>query len=117
MPTATARNVGSLCDAQVVVIVFDAELWAWDARRADSWTFVSLPVEASDEIRELASGPRRGFGSLRVRVAVGGSTWTTSIFADSTRGCYVLPVKGAVRKAEALDAGDIATVTVELIDL
>jgi Domain of unknown function (DUF1905) len=71
MPTATARNVGSLCDAQVVVIVFVAELWAWDARRADSWTFVSLPVEASDEIRELASGPRRGFGSLRVRVAVG----------------------------------------------
>ncbi|HCT78389.1 MAG TPA: DUF1905 domain-containing protein [Micromonosporaceae bacterium] len=100
-----------------MVVVFDAELWVWDARRADSWTFVSLPADASDEIRELANGPRRGFGSLRVRVTVGGSTWTTSIFPDSARGGYVLPVKRAVRKIEALDAGDIATLTVELIDL
>ncbi len=101
----------------MVIVVFDAELWTWDARRADSWTFVSLPAGASQEIRELADGPRRGFGSLRVRVVLGGSTWTTSIFPDSARGAYVLPVKRAVRNAEALDTGDIATVTVELIDL
>ncbi|MGH3712450.1 MAG: DUF1905 domain-containing protein [Micromonosporaceae bacterium] len=100
-----------------MVVVFDAELWMWDARRADTWTFVSLPAEASDEIRDLAGGPRRGFGSLRVRVTVGGSTWTTSIFPDNARGRYVLPIKRAVRKAESLDAGDIATLTVELIDL
>ena len=100
-----------------MVVVFDAELWIWDARRTDSWTFVSLPAGASEEIRALAGGPRRGFGSLRVRVTVGGSTWTTSIFPDSARGSYVLPIKRAVRKAEALDAGDIATLTVELIDL
>jgi hypothetical protein len=110
------RTVG-LCDAELVVVVFDAELWIWDARRADSWTFVSLPAEASEEIRDLAGGPRRGFGSLRVRVEVGGSTWTTSIFPDSARGRYVLPIKRAVRETEALDAGDIATVAVELIDL
>jgi hypothetical protein len=100
-----------------VVVTFDAELWIWDARRPDTWTFVSLPAEASEEIRELAGGPRRGFGSRRVRVTVGGSTWTTSIFPDGASGCYVLPVKRAVRKAEALDAGDIASVTVELVDL
>jgi hypothetical protein len=99
-----------------VVIVFDAELWVWEARRADSWTFVSLPVEASEDIRELAAGPRRGFGSLRVRVAVGETTWTTSIFPGGG-GRYVLPVKRAVRKAEAIEAGDIATLTVELVDL
>ncbi|GAA4703617.1 DUF1905 domain-containing protein [Phytohabitans rumicis] len=96
--------------------VFDAELWIWDARRDESWTFVSLPVEASEEIRERAGGPRRGFGAVKVRVTVGGSTWTTSIFPDGARGCYVLPVKRAVRKAEDLDTGDVATVTVELVD-
>jgi hypothetical protein len=99
-----------------MVVVFDAELWIWDAPRADTWTFVSLPAEASEEICDLVGGPRRGFGSLRVRVTVGGSTWTTSIFPDSARGSYVLPIKRAVRTAEALDAGDIATVTVKLID-
>jgi hypothetical protein len=100
-----------------VVVDFDAELWIWDARRADSWTFVSLPAEASEEIRELADGPRRGFGSVRVKVTIGGSTWRTSIFPDGARGVYVLPVKRAVRRAESLDAGDVAAVTVELVDV
>ena len=97
-------------------MVFDAELWKWEARRADSWTFVSLPADVSEEIRDLAGGSRRGFGSLRVRVTVGGSTWTTSIFPGSGSGTYVLPIKRPVRTAEALDVGDIATVTVELMD-
>jgi hypothetical protein len=100
-----------------VVVDFAAELWPWDARRADSWTFVSLPVEESEEIRELTAGRARGFGSVRVRVTLGGSTWLTSIFPDSKRGAYVLPVKRAVRRAESLEAGDLANVTVELIDL
>lgn len=100
-----------------MTFTFEAELWLWDARRADSWTFVSLPAEAGAQIRELAgAAPRRGFGSLRVRVTVGGSTWATSIFPDGTRGSYSLPIKKSVRKAEALHVGETATVTVELID-
>lgn len=50
-------------------------------------------------------------------MTVGDSTWPTSIFPDSARGSYVLPIKRAVRTAEDLDAGDVAAVTVELIDL
>lgn len=99
-----------------MIVAFDAELWIWDARRTDNWTFVSLPVEASEEIRDMAGGPQRGFGAVRVRVTIGCSTWRTSIFPDSARGCYVLPIKRAVRKAETLDTGDVATVTVELVD-
>ncbi|WP_163508232.1 DUF1905 domain-containing protein [Fodinicola acaciae] len=99
-----------------MIIDFDAELWLWDAR-SDSWTFVSLPADASDDIREMAGGTRRGFGSVRVRVTIGGSQWRTSIFPDSKRGAYVLPVKRAIRKAEDLEAGDTVSVTVELIDL
>ena len=36
-------------------------------------------------------------------------------FPDSARGCYVLPVKRAVRKAEDLDLGDTTAVIIELI--
>src|SRR2546429_7757952 len=50
---------------------------------------------------------RRGFGSLRVPVTVGGSTWTTSIFPGTARGRYVLLIKRAIRKAEALNAGEL----------
>ncbi len=100
-----------------MIVTFEAELWNWDARRADSWTFVSLPADVSEEIRELSAGRPRGFGSVRVRVTAGGSTWATSVFPDSARGAYVLPVKRAVRTAEGLGVGDVATVTVELVDL
>lgn len=98
-------------------VAFEAELWIWDARRSDSWTFVSLPTDASVEIRELVERMSpRGFGSVRVRVTIGASTWLTSIFPDRTRGTYTLPIKKAIRRTEALSAGDVATVTVETLD-
>ena len=98
-----------------MIVEFEAELWLWDARRDDSWTFVSLPPEASEEIRELTEGHRRGFGSVRVRARVGSTSWTTSIFPGSGGGPYVLPVKRAVRQAEHLDVGDLAAVTLEVL--
>jgi Domain of unknown function (DUF1905) len=100
--------------SEPMVVTFDAELWTWDAR-TDRWTFVTLPDDASADIRDRAGEPGRGFGAVRVRVRVGLSTWTTSIFPGSGGGNYVLPVKRAIRTAEGIDAGDIATVTVELI--
>ena len=99
-----------------MVVDFEAELWVWEARRDDSWTFVSLPVEASDEIRDLTGGQRRGFGSVRVEARVGASIWRTSIFPDSKKtGAYVLPIKQAVRKANSLAPGDTVEVTVEVL--
>jgi hypothetical protein len=97
-----------------MVFEFEAELWVWEARRDDGWTFVSLPVDASEEIREI-TGPRRGFGAVRVQVRVGATTWRTSVFPDSAREVYVLPVKKAVRTAESLGVGDVARVTIELL--
>ena len=103
--------------AHAVVVDFESELWLWDARKGESWTFVSLPVEASDEIRDRSEGLRRGFGSLRVKVSLGTSHWQTSIFPGGGTGAYVLPIKRAVRQAQKLSIGDVATVSVELLDL
>ena len=86
---------------------FTAELWLWDARDDASWVFATVPAEVGEEIADMAP-PRRGFGSVKVTVRVGGSEWRTSVFPDSTLGCYVLPVKKAVRRAEGLDVGDSA---------
>lgn len=98
-----------------MIVTFESELVVWDARRDDTWTFVSLPPDDSIEIRELSDGPRRGFGSVRVQATVGGTTWRTSVFPAATDR-YVLPVKRAVRRAEDLEIGDVVTVTVELLD-
>lgn len=96
------------------MFVFDAELWVWDARRVDTWTFVTLPEDVSEQIRELAV-PGRGFGSVKVRVGVGTSSWSTSVFPDKQSGCYVLPIKAAVRAKQGVEAGDVVEVTVEVV--
>ncbi|WP_438872603.1 DUF1905 domain-containing protein [Paractinoplanes pyxinae] len=98
-----------------VNVDFESELWLWEARKTESWVFVSLPVGASDVIRERTEGLRRGFGSVRVKASIGTSHWMTSIFPGGGEGAYVLPVKKAVRQAQKLDVGDVATVSVELI--
>ena len=53
---------------------------------------------------------------MRVEATVGATTWRTSVFPDSHRGSYVLPIKKAVRHAEDLDDGDQVTVTLRLLD-
>lgn len=96
--------------------VFTARLWLWDARRTDTWTFVTLPEGVSAAVADeaLAQGPPKGFGSVRVQVRIGASTWGTSVFPDAESGCYVLPIKRAVRVAEAVEAGDEATVELQV---
>jgi hypothetical protein len=96
---------------------FAAVLWVWDARKTETWTFVSLPEAQADEILDLVGSRARGFGSVRVEVTLGGSVWRTSLFPDSTAGTYVLPVKRAVRTAEGLEPGVTARVRVELLDV
>ena len=87
---------------------FTAELYLWQAR-SDSWTFVDLPAELSEEIRTSLPLPPRGFGSVRVEVTVGETTWRTSVFPDKGKGIYVLPVKRSVQGAEQIEAGDEIT--------
>ena len=88
---------------------FKAELWEWAAR--DSWFFVTLPEDLADDIQARTDDTiRRGFGSLRVEATIGDTTWRTSIFPGQT-GSYVLPVKKAVRTAEAIEPGDVVAVS------
>jgi hypothetical protein len=101
-----------------MIVSFSALLWRWEPRRGEGWTFVSLPLDASAEIRDIVgSAPRRGFGAVRVRVTLGGSSWSTSLFPYSGREEYVLPVKRSVRVAESLSEGDMADVTVEVVGM
>ena len=94
---------------------FEAELWLWDARKADTWTFVSVPAELSEEIRDRAAAlPPTGFGSVRVTVTIGRSTWQTSVFPGQD-GRYGLPVKRSVRRAEGVESGDRVPVRLEIL--
>lgn len=82
-----------------------------------AWHFITLPHDVTDEIDEVTEGHQRGFGSVRVEVTVGSTTWRTSLFPDTKAASFVLPVKKAVRSAEDLGGGDDVDVALELIDL
>ncbi len=98
------------------MISFEGTLFAWQDVRPDSWALVALPPELSREVDDSLTAPPRGFGSVRVEVTVGGSTWRTSLFPSKELDSYVLPVKKAVRRAEQLDMDDSATFTIRVLD-
>ncbi|WP_062212157.1 DUF1905 domain-containing protein [Demequina oxidasica] len=88
---------------------FNADLWRWDVQQG-VWLFVTLPNEITDEIDEEYSGLRAGFGSVKVRVSIGKTTWETSVFPSKDQGGFILPIKKSVRKSEGLDEGSTASV-------
>ena len=92
---------------------FTADVWEHDGQGA--WHFISVPEAEADDIEEMYGHSAKGFGSLRVEVTVGRTTWRTSLFPDNKRATYVLPLKKAVRVAEQLNAGDAATVELLVI--
>lgn len=94
---------------------FSAPLWRWKGE--SPWHFVTLPFEQADEIDERTAHVQRGFGSVKVKVTVGGTTWSTSLFPATSEESYILPVKAAVRKAEGLVEGGMVDVTIELVDV
>ena len=104
-------------DERPTTYEFDADLWVWDARAADTWTFVSLPTDVADDVLDVAGQTSRGFGSVRVAVTIGRTAWRTSLFPDGKAKTYVLPIKKAVRNAEGLSAGVTAHVRLELVDV
>jgi hypothetical protein len=91
---------------------FSAELWKF--KGPDPWHFLSLPPEMADDIRAKYGDHAAGFGSIKVEAAIGSTNWNTSLFPDGARGTYMLPVKKAVRMAEKLDEGEVATVSLRI---
>jgi hypothetical protein len=90
---------------------FSAELWL---HNSGSWIFVTVPQDESDEISDVAPDVG-GFGSVRVEVAIGSTTWRTSVFPSAELGCYVLPIKKPVRKAEKIDLGDVVDLALTVL--
>jgi hypothetical protein len=77
-----------------------------------SWWFFPIPKNMSAEIKKAHHAHARGWGSIRVMVTIGTTTWHTSVFPDRKSGQYLLPLKAKVRTLEDID--DIRPVTVRI---
>lgn len=89
---------------------FHAEVWVQASTGA--WCFVTLPDELSRRIRTLTAGMRKPFGSFHVKARTGQTSWESSLFADTNRNAFLLPVKAAVRRKEGIAIGDEIEVTI-----
>ena len=90
---------------------FKGTLWKWKGYAA--WHFITVPLGLSKDIKGFYEGPRKGFGSLPVKVTIGSTTWKTSIFPEK-KGTYILPVKAEVRKNEGISEDDSLEVSILL---
>ena len=89
---------------------FSGEIWFW--RGPSPFHFVTVPDPESADLQALSAQVTYGWGMIPVTAQVGRTQWTTSLFPKD--GGYIVPLKDAVRKAEALEVGDEVTVHLSL---
>jgi len=88
-----------------VTFEFEAALWLWESRRADSWTFVSLPTDVADEILDAAGAAAPGDIELPT-LTDPGSLASAVLGVSKTAEAVVLQFEGSgfvVRYRGAID--------------
>lgn len=91
-------------------LVFQGQIWRWVGPAPHH--FVSVPADHVDFLRAAARFVTYGWGMIPVRVRIGRSVFTTSLFPKD--GGYVVPLKASVREAEGLAEGDTVELRLEV---
>ncbi len=78
-------------------------------RGPSPYYYVAVPADVSADILEVAASVSYGWGVIPVEARISEVAFTTSLFPKD--GCYLLPLRVAVRKAHAIarrrrDGGD-----------
>jgi hypothetical protein len=81
---------------------FPGELWYW--RGPSPYHFIRVPEDVAAEIRAVSPLVTYGWGVIPVKVRIGDSDFSTSLFPKD--GGYLVPIKDAVRNAEGLVLDD-----------
>ncbi len=88
------------------------KIWLYPGKAG--WYFITVPSSMTKEIDYFFSHQKKGWGSLPVKVSIGQTEWSTSLFPDKKSGSYLLPIKAEVRHKEKLRADTIIEVELEL---
>jgi len=88
---------------------FDGPVIEW--RGPAPYLFVPIPEEESDEIRDEARALVY-WGQVPVVATIGDTEFTTALFPKDGR--YLLPVKVAVQRSEAIGEGAEVTATLRI---
>ena len=83
---------------------FQGEVWKYYGTTA--WHFVSLPSQLSKEIRAVFNQEEEGWGRLKCRASLSNITWDTSVWYDTKKSTYILPLKAEIRRKTDISEGD-----------
>jgi len=95
-----------------MIFTFAGRVIEW--RGPAPYYYLPVPEEESADILEVAAILTYGWGVIPVVARIGDVEFKTSLFPKD--GCYLLPLKDAVRKPQQITVGDEITVemTVQL---
>jgi hypothetical protein len=88
---------------------FTGEVIEW--RGPAPYLFVAMTPQDSEDVKEEAHRLIY-WGQVPVRVTIGDSEFTTALFPKDGR--YLVPIKVAVQRAEAIGAGAVVEVVLRL---
>lgn len=91
---------------------FSAKVWIFNG--PTPWYFITLPKKLAAEVRMFHGGLQKNFGTIRVTATLGKTSWKTSVFRDTKRDSYVLPLKAEIRKKEKIEPGRKISVRLEI---
>lgn len=74
--------------------------------------YVPVPQDLSNQIKQTAKLVSYGWGVIPVKVTIGRTEFTTSLFPKD--GIYLVPIKNAVRLPEKLALGQSIQVTLQV---
>ena len=89
---------------------FSGVIFHW--RGPAPFLFVAVPPGESEQIKAVSGLVTYGWGVIPVRVRVGRTEFTTSLFPKD--GKYLIPIKMLVQKAEGLKEGDTVKLRLEI---
>ena len=93
-----------------MVIEFTGRIFHW--RGPAPYLFVSVPEQASRDIKAISQLVTYGWGVIPVHVRVGNTEWTTSLFPKDGR--YLVPIRKSAQIAEKLQEGDNISIRLEI---
>jgi hypothetical protein len=91
-------------------LAFSGTIWYW--RGPAPWHFVTVPQAHNADLRAMAASVTYGWGVIPATVQTGATVWKTSLIPKD--GCYLVPIKADVRRAEALAEGDTVALLLDI---
>jgi len=93
-----------------MIIEFEVSIFYW--RGPAPFFFVAVPEEPSLDIKTISRMVTYGWGVIPVRVRIGETEWTTSLFPKDGR--YLVPIRLSVQESKNLSVGDHVVIRIEV---